>query len=718
MSPLSFFPPRMSSVTVVLPEEERDRVVLGIHRWGKAEVRDKEGDLAGLDRKADRGVASLLQRCEDSISYLSSVLGVCSLAAPKAPGGVVGLITPKKSISIPVRERSLEDVIGEVEEIREGVGGEIERLGRRHSSISQSILVLETKRYAVEMTRELGIDLSMVGRGVYADVVLGTTSDPWRVAEALSPYRTVHAIAPAGKDKYVMAVVMLRREEDRVSSALRSAGFFPLEIRGCIGPPDRELARIDESLAVLRKTREEVVGEIRELRERHVERLMALREELSIERERLKVMREMEGTERTVVLSFWCPTRLVGEMEGVVARWSGGRYLFHSEERDREDESVPSAMENPRWARPFQGLTTMFGPPGYGEIDPTKIIAPVFVIFFGLMLGDALYGALVLLTGILVYRGAPKREGARDFPLILIASGVSTIFFGIIQGGYFGPVTETQPNILMLAGFTPPVFMDTLKDPITLLVIALVVGLAYLNLGLLLAGIQNLVHRRGMAFLTQQVSWWLLQPAAIVLLGGGLFGWWDFSPLVVRASYLMTLVGLALLIVDKKGLFFFDLTGFIGSFLSFARLLALGLATAGIALTINVIVSMLQGAAVDGQTPGLLFLGVGGALTALGVWKGKRILALGGGVSAALGVLSLLSLSSLFFIALGAVVYLFAHLINTGLQALGAFVHSLRLQYVEFFGLFYEGSGRLFKPFREERRHTVLVAAGGRVGAW
>jgi len=251
-----------------------------------------------------------------------------------------------------------------------------------------------------------------------------------------------------------------------------------------------------------------------------------------------------------------------------------------------------------------------------------------------------------------------------------------------------------------------------MKDPITLLVIALIIGVFQLVLGLLCGVYQSLKAKDYNKFITDQLSWLILIPFGGIQIGR-FFDWWVTSSILSIIAWIMVIIGIALLLEvhNKKfnPLKFFDITGFIGNWLSYARLLALGLATAGIAMTINIFSDVLASFVHEGLTTTICcaVISIVGIVFVLHLSKKK------GKIVKYLGVLLLL-IGGLGVINIQLALYLFlaiflviAHLGNSVLQSLGSFVHSLRLQYVEFFGMFYEAGGRNFAPFKEEREYTI-----------
>ena len=293
----------------------------------------------------------------------------------------------------------------------------------------------------------------------------------------------------------------------------------------------------------------------------------------------------------------------------------------------------------------------MFGMPAYGRVDPTLFLAPVLVFTFGLMLGDAGYGILLLLIAALLLRGAGHAPGTvHDLSVVLCACGIAGTAFGLFMGSFFG-------NLPGLFGITLPfTVIEPLNDPLSLLILALGIGIVHLNLGLGIAAYEHLRSGEQREMLFSEGTWFLLQPCAAVLILT-FFGWAAFSSLITAAAWAGAAIGIAGILRANGPLGFFSLTGFLGDWLSYARILALALATGGIAMMINILSGMIAGI-----SPVFLIAGI------------------------------------LFAVA--------GHAANLVLQCLGGFIHALRLQYVEFFGRFFDAGGRMFAPFAAQRIHT------------
>ena len=327
------------------------------------------------------------------------------------------------------------------------------------------------------------------------------------------------------------------------------------------------------------------------------------------------------------------------------------------EPSEEELEEIPIKLNNPGWAKPFEMLTEMYGVPRYDEIDPTPIITFTYSFFFGFMLTDFMYGLIVGLVAALLVKGHKKlNDGTYKFAYTLLISSFFTMFMGAIFGSYFG-------NALDLAGFHVPRVWDTFENALVVLQLALAIGLAHLFTGYTIGFVVKLKNGDKKGALFDQLSWMLIILGIVVLaLASG-------SQSAKLTGEVIFGIGLVLFaigeVVNNKGLaallIISDFFGFVGSWLSYARLMALALATSGIAMVVNILVQMIWG---------IKFLYIGPIV--------------------------------------GVILFIGGQLFSVAINSLGAFVHSLRLQYVEFFGTFYSGDGKPFEPFKAKREVSEL----------
>ena len=255
----------------------------------------------------------------------------------------------------------------------------------------------------------------------------------------------------------------------------------------------------------------------------------------------------------------------------------------------------------------------------------------------------------------------------RSWSIMGIFLGLVTTIIGFLTNSFFGNFIQmffygdgSLPLYeLNLFGIELPA--NPIKDPLTILTIALIFGLVHLNIGIILGIIQAYKRRNFKEMLTHRFCWIPLQIGGGLLIGNFILDF-EVSDFLFIIAAVFVVIGIIQLFISSGPIGFFDITGYVGDWLSYARLLALGLATAGMALAFNIVAQLFS------------------ELIPIEI----------------LGIIIMI------------VLLILAHLVNLILQALGAGVHSLRLQYVEFFNRFYEGGGHEFAPFKLKRNYTKI----------
>lgn len=390
-----------------------------------------------------------------------------------------------------------------------------------------------------------------------------------------------------------------------------------------------------------------------------------------IELVEMEIERETMGssvfkTRYTARVTGWVEKERLPELKDILT--TRCRQMFHlksrpPEKEEIEENQVPTRLKNGWLGTMFEPLTNTFAVPKYNEIDPSLWISLPFILFFGLMLGDAGYGILIMIVsslGVILIRNSPAMRMTAWMGFLM---GLATTLSGIWMGAFFG---DLVPRVILgqagaplftfeLFGYRMP--YDTLKDPMLLFQVSLYIGLAQLNLGIILLGIDRMLKRDIFGFMKGTISWILIQIGGVIFVGALLIGWWELNGTLTAVGGVSFVAGTVLLALEAKGMVLFDIEGFVGDWISYTRILALGLSTFGLAMAFNIVGKMLVDA-------------------------------------------------SLAMIPVVILLLILLHIFNLLLQALGAAVHSLRLQFVEFFGRFYEGGGRSFEPFGMERIYT------------
>jgi V/A-type H+/Na+-transporting ATPase subunit I len=341
----------------------------------------------------------------------------------------------------------------------------------------------------------------------------------------------------------------------------------------------------------------------------------------------------------------------------------------------KEGEKAPVCIKNSPLIEPVVNITKMYGMPNASEIDPTPYLAPFWILFFGFCLTDAGYGLLLTLaTGLALGLRLPFEKEMRSMILLFFYAGISTFVMGVLFGGWFGLTVDQVPSFLTYTNSTGQhLFLGQIFSPLEDLmskVIPFTLVLAFLHLatGTILSG--AVAWKRG----DRQKIFFVSIPLILLLIFGGAMIMFPSVKIVSIFSFALLLIVVWGMGSGVKNLFlrpfigllklFVELFGWFSNLLSYARLFALGLATGIIAMAFNLVA----------QT-------IGGMLPVL------------------INVLVMI------------IIILFGHILNIGINFLGAYVHSSRLQFVEFFGLFLEGGGREFYPL--QRKHRYLFFTNG-----
>jgi len=538
----------------------------------------------------------------------------------------------------------LEKADGLIEEVNAAVRDPEERLNKATSEIGE----LSAKVESLEKIRDFRVDLADVVETDYLTALIGVAPKE-RAGEISTKLSEItDGVCYIGSQdisetESVVLVAALSEASKEVSDSLRRLGFEKIDVSGLSGTPADALLELGGRIESLNSDEESLKSEITTLAEHWRNDLLAHRELLLIERDRLDVETNFMRTDETFILEGWIPAKSVDAVKDEVLKVTNGYSVVKETNPNPSPEDVPVHLENPPFIKHFQLLTELFGRPKYNEIDPTIMLAPAFMLFFGIMLTDAVYGVMMTVLGLMLLRGGGRYSSSvKDFGVIFTAIGCATIAFGILTGGYLGDFSKTYLGITVLR----PIIFDPMVDVQFFLILVLVIGLIHLNLGLLL-GFKENVQRKEYKDAFGDQFWLFPLQIGIALL----------AMKMELAGALLCLIGIVMVAIIHGPLFFFDITGYLGDVLSYARLLALGLATGGIAMTVNILSAMVEGVPIIG-------------------------------------------------IVLAALVFVIGHFFNFGMNGLGGFVHGIRLHYVEFFNKFYEGGGSEYRPYQIRRELT------------
>ncbi len=476
------------------------------------------------------------------------------------------------------------------------------------------------------------------------------------------------------KDYTYLAVVCLKKDAQTVEEALRAGGFakpaqtvnkvptqWQKELQSEADEASRQIETLEKEIADYAGSRQD---------------LRMVSDYCRIRAEKYEILGKLPQTKNTFALSGYVPAYRADQ---VVREFSEKYDAVVETEQMKEDEAPPVLLKNNGFSESVEGVLASFGLPGKGEIDPTFFTSIFYVFLFGLMLSDAAYGLIVSLAcGILLVKCPRMATNLRKSIKLFFWCGISTMFWGVMFGGYFGDVVDVVSETFFGHKVSiPALWFVPLNDPMKLLLFSMLFGVIHLFTGLALKGYMCIRDGRYLDFVCDCVLWFLLLGGLIGMLlpselFAGIAGQQIYFPealkAVVKWMAIIGAVGIVLMSGRENKNFgvrialgaydLYGMTSWLSDVLSYSRLLALGLATGVIASVVNQMGSM----------------------------AGKGVV----------GVIVFI------------LVFLVGHTLNIGINLLGAYVHTCRLQYVEFFGKFYEGGGKAFEPFMLKTKYVDI----------
>ena len=481
-------------------------------------------------------------------------------------------------------------------------------------------------------------------------------------------------IISSDQDAVYLAVLCMREDASKVEEVLRSAGFArPAQLSEEV--PSVKTQELKESIQQLNNEIKEQEDKIKSCAEER-ERLRYISDYFRMRAEKYEVLGTLPQSQRTFVISGYTAKKFVPALEKAI----GANYdCVMDVEEVGEEEEVPTILQNNSFSRSWEGIVESYGLPKRGEFDPTTIMSFFYVFFFGMMLSDAAYGAILAIACFVLLKKFPRMSpGMYQSIKLFMFCGISTVIWGILFGGYFGNIVDVVSAKFFGTTITPAaLWFIPLNDPMKLLVYSMLFGVIHLFVGLGIKGYMCIKNRQFMDFFCDVVLWFCLVVGLILmLLPSSLFAsiaqteivFPDVVNLMAKVLAIFGAVGIVLMsgrgtknpgIRLALGAYdLYNITGWLSDVLSYSRLLALGLATGVIASVINQMGSMVP--------------------------------------------------NNIFGIIAFIVIFIVGHALNLAINLLGAYVHTNRLQFVEFFGKFYEGGGKPFEPFCADTKYVDI----------
>jgi len=647
----------MKKLRLIAVRSQREEILRELMLLGCVEVSDpgaepEEEQLRSLRRTGGAETA----RLRAAQAKLLNALRLLDRYAPAKKG----LLTPLPEVAL--SELLDESALDHDSEIADGILALDEKIRRITTEESRERSALET------MAPWKGLDHPVDKLGTETCVVtLGTLPATLTMSDAEAEIASVTEEAwlqEISSDKMMRWVALLtfRDRVEDVLSVLRPRGFSAVSLSGFHGTPAECMERSEKKLAAWAAEKEALTAELA-AKGPHRAELQLGADTLGTRIDRAETGEKLLNTESTFFFEGWLTAPEEKKLAGVFSKYD---CAWETETPDREHpEEVPVKLRNNALTRPYNVVTEMYSLPAYNGMDPNPVLMPFFALFFGMMFADMAYGLLLLIAGLIFTYKAKPRGTMKNMAGLLIQCGISTFVIGFLTGGFFGDaVTQIGHwfgkdwsmipplGTIRLGSISVDLPLDLLSgnNPLYVLILSIILGAVHLAVGVGIGCYLKIKDGQWIDAVLNDLCWW------VILVGIGL--------MALGKGTVVLFIGLGMMVLGSlitnkgfgkiTGIFsavYNGATGYLGDFLSYSRLMALMLAGSVIASVFN-------------------------QLGSLGNTKGPTV----GG--------------TIMFV----VVFLIGHGLNFALNLIGCFVHTMRLQFLEFFGKWYRDGGRAFRP--------------------
>jgi V/A-type H+-transporting ATPase subunit I len=646
---------RMAKIIIVSHRSQASELLEALQREGICHIlnadeaivsRDYPDIAASAERPKD--IEGILGRLKKSITFLEK--------HAHARKGLAGVFSPRAVIN----EQSYKRVVSD-----EKILIIIEKSEQLEASMEKTNSEIDNLHNTLDMLRpwsSLETPVEEIGQLIQATCWAGLipTQHLEQIEEKLGELgAAIQKIGAAG-NRVACLIACLKEQTDEVQKSLRSAEFEPVNFESMKGTVSELIDKHEERLEKAQSQLNSYTEQAAALSE-NLLNLQILYDHYQNLLSREQTRDTAPATESTVLLEGWVKEHDLSRLEKLVSDFDASSL---TKIEPVEDEEIPVEIENKRAIKPFEVITRLYGMPQHFEVDPTVFLAPFFAMFFALCLTDAGYGlVMVALMALFIW----KMQGDKKLLWMLGICGAATVIAGALTGGWFGNAIQTfilgKPNKSIALWFDP------FEKPMTFFILSLALGYFQIMAGLAIGLGHSLKRRDYLSAVCDYLSWLVMLNSVVLFLAakfgaipapiGKVFGIIALFPAVLIMLFSERQGGWA----GRIGMGVYNLFStifYMGDVLSYLRLMALGMVTGGLAMAINVIVEICSKIPLAG-------------------------------------------------ILIAVVVFIGAHAFNIAINTLGAFVHTLRLQYVEFFPKFFVGGGKQFMPLSKEYQHIYIT---------
>lgn len=653
---------QMKRLTLAVTRDQKDALMKELIRNGCVEVSEIGDEISASEISSlVKSESSDIQKYRQGYATLLHGIELLDRYVPKK----TKMLAPKPEVDPDtlLDETGMWGAVGFARQIEENDA----RIKRISAEESRQRSVIESLKPWLGLTVPLN-----TGGTEYAAMLLGTIpvrislKDVADAVEEVTDEAQLYSVSEDKSQQYVM-LICLREKLPEIQEVLREAGFTPTAVSGMDGSARDCTGKAEVALQELKLEKEQA--------RKAIEEEAVRRDEMKLSADRMSAriaIAEAEekfyGMQSAVLMEGWVPAEREDDLEHIFER-----FICAYETRDPLEEEypeVPVKLKNNRITDGLNMVTNMYSLPAYGTVDPNPLMAPFFIVFFGLMFADIGYGIIMILAALFALAKIKPQEGTLSFCRLLLWGGIATTAAGFLTGACFSDAPKQIYDLVCESkGIEPtwqglPKLFSPTEDSILVLVGSLILGWLHLNTGMVISFVQKCKAGKKQDAIWEEGSLWVLLLGAVIFALKKL----DIVPAIPGSVATAALaIGIAMLlfgagrnakgfgkITAAFGCIYNTATGWFGDILSYSRIMALMLAGGVVGQVFNTVAIM--------------------PAKSMGLNAGTIIA----------------------FV----IIFLLGHAMNFGLNLLGCYVHDLRLQCLEFFGKFYQDGGKPFQPMR------------------
>ncbi len=630
---------KMKRIRLIALAKDRDALLSSLLHVGCVELREPTEYLA------DESYAALLHQEASALAEAKNGLTELQRALE-----ALGQYAPQKGSLFAQRARMRESELldGKARAAALGKAEQINGHARAIGQLNARETRVRADQAALAPWSACDVPLDVKGTA-YVDFLLGTvpsTVDFNALAGALAEAAgaaDVRELSADREQKY-LEVLVHRSCRQEALDALRTFGFSFAQLKDLTGTAAGNIRALDQELRQIAGEREKEISAI--------QKMGSCRDELKTGMDRMEQVIATESAKERLLaggsiiyLDGWASVPEIPALEQALGKFDCAYELTEPEEADYPE--VPVELRNGKLVRPMNMVTDMYSLPAYGSVDPNPLMAPFFILFYGMMMADMGYGLIMMILSLVIMKKAKPNGATMRYMIPLMGlCGVSTFIWGALTGGFFG---DLIPQLMLLfnpdSTFQLPALFSPLDDALMVLVGSLVLGVIQIFTGMGVSMYKQIKRGETMAALCSEGAWFL-----VFILAGVGFALNQVKWALIAALVVLIITqgygkeGILGKITGIFGALYNGITGYFSDIMSYSRLMALMLAGAVVAQVFNKL----------------------GAITG--------------------NVITFL------------IIAMIGNALNFALNILGCFVHDMRLQCLEFFGRFYEDGGKPFRP--------------------